>query len=327
MKNPFNRGFAWTQLYNKPSTAALENDTAPDIELTQRNDQGPIKTVATFDSFYFRSEAERLSPKRLEDDVAEKVQVDGWRFGASAAAITAGVTAVLTLSVAIWLTATSTAGGDTGDSKVIAELFNGNCAKAATMNTWTHLAINVVSTGLLAGSNFCSESSEPVPQISASNVASPFLTVQVQCLVAPNRADIDRAHAKGVWLDIGVPSIRNLRHISPLRSCLWALLALSSLPLHLLCVPSQGQPHAIADSLGLTLPFSRQSGTTRMTLSLRLLVTWTAIHSISPGLSPPRSFLHSLKTPTEFRLSICNRQTTSPGCPIRTASIHIQLTC
>lgn len=170
MKKPFDRGFTWTLLPNKSSKASLENDNASDIELTHRNDQGPIKTVATFDSFHFRSEAERLSPKRLEDDVAEKLQVDGWRFGASSAAITAGVTGVLNLSVAIWLTATSTSGGDTGDSKVIAELFNGNCARAATMNTWTHLAINIVSTGLLAGSNFCSESSEPGPIISASKL-------------------------------------------------------------------------------------------------------------------------------------------------------------
>lgn len=248
MKHPFDRGFKWT-LLSKSSKASLEHDTASDIELTQQDGQDPIKAVATFDSSLFRSDAERLSPKRLEDDVAEKLQVDGWRFGASAAAITAGITAVLNLSVAIWLTAASTSGGDTGDSKVIAQLFNGNCAKAATMNTWTHLAINIVSTGLLAGSNFCSESSEPGPLTYASYVANHLLTIQVQCLVAPNRADIDRAHAKGVWLDVGVPSIRNLRHISRLRSCLWTLLALSSLPLHLLCVPSQISSHAIVDPL------------------------------------------------------------------------------
>lgn len=159
MKHPFDRGFKWT-LLSKSSKASLEDDNTSQIELTQQNVQGPIKTVATFDSSLFRSEAQRLSPKRLEDDVAEKLHVDGWRFGASAAAITAGVTAVINLSVAIWLTAASTSGGDTGDSKVIAQLFNGNCAKAATMNTWTHLAINIVSTGLLAGSNFCSEYSE-----------------------------------------------------------------------------------------------------------------------------------------------------------------------
>lgn len=37
-----------------------------------------------------------------------------------------------------------------------------------------------------------------------------------------------------IWLDIGVPSLRNLRRISTRRVVLWWLLALSSIPLHLL---------------------------------------------------------------------------------------------
>ncbi|EQB43346.1 hypothetical protein CGLO_18004 [Colletotrichum gloeosporioides Cg-14] len=54
-----------------------------------------------------------------------------------------------------------------------------------------------------------------------------------QLLSSPSRQDIDRAHSKGKWLDIGIPSVRNLRHISRRRVCLWALLFLSSIPLHL----------------------------------------------------------------------------------------------
>lgn len=55
----------------------------------------------------------------------------------------------------------------------------------------------------------------------------------MQCLSAPTRKEIDRAHARGVWLDIGIPSVRNLRYISKRRVLIWALLGLSSLPLHL----------------------------------------------------------------------------------------------
>lgn len=57
-----------------------------------------------------------------------------------------------------------------------------------------------------------------------------------QCLSSPTRIEVDKAHAQGRWLDIGIPSIRNVRHLSRQRIKLWVLLALSSLPLHLLCV-------------------------------------------------------------------------------------------
>ncbi|KAL4951101.1 hypothetical protein BDW69DRAFT_186721 [Aspergillus filifer] len=43
----------------------------------------------------------------------------------------------------------------------------------------------------------------------------------MQILVAPSREEIDRAHRKGVALDIGVPSVKNLRHIAKSRSNTW----------------------------------------------------------------------------------------------------------
>lgn len=79
------------------------------------------------------------------------------------------------------------------------------------MSLWLHLAINVLSTVLLGASNYC-----------------------MQCLSSPTRGDVDKAHSKGVWLDIGVPSVRNLRRISGRRFALWCLLAVSSIPLHFL---------------------------------------------------------------------------------------------
>lgn len=164
MKHPFDRGFKWTLLSKAtatPSRASLDHDTTSNLEDVQKTDKGPITTAGTYDSLDLRSEAQKLSPKCVEDNIADTLQVDGWRFGASAAAITAGVTALINLSVAVWLTACSGPGGDTGDSRVLAQIFKGSCDRAATMNTWSHLAINVVSTGLLAGSNYCSEFNEP----------------------------------------------------------------------------------------------------------------------------------------------------------------------
>ena len=74
-----------------------------------------------------------------------------------------------------------------------------------------HLAINILSTLLLGASNY-----------------------SMQCLSSPTRSDIDKAHSQGIWLDIGVPSVRNLRRLSTTRIVLWWLLAISSIPLHLL---------------------------------------------------------------------------------------------
>ena len=66
-------------------------------------------------------------------------------------------------------------------------LFRGDCDFASSRSTIAHLAINILATLI----------------ISASNAA-------MQCLSAPSRADVDRAHSRGIWLDVGVPSLRNL---------------------------------------------------------------------------------------------------------------------
>ncbi|KAI5858025.1 hypothetical protein BZA05DRAFT_433407 [Tricharina praecox] len=56
----------------------------------------------------------------------------------------------------------------------------------------------------------------------------------LSCLMSPTREEVDRAHAKGEWLDIGVPSVRNLWSVKRRRMMLWWFLAFTSVPLHLL---------------------------------------------------------------------------------------------
>jgi hypothetical protein len=92
-------------------------------------------------------------------------------------------------------------------------LLRGARGKTSAINTAIHVAVNIVSTVLLACSNLC-----------------------MQLLVAPTRKDVDRAHARAspVSLDIGIPSFSNLRFISYKRALIWVLLGLASLPLHLL---------------------------------------------------------------------------------------------
>jgi hypothetical protein len=52
-------------------------------------------------------------------------------------------------------------------------------------------------------------------------------------VIAPSTADIRAAHSKFSWLDIGVPSPRNLIRLPWKKTAIWVLLALSSVPLHL----------------------------------------------------------------------------------------------
>ncbi|KAL9617707.1 MAG: hypothetical protein Q9160_007540 [Pyrenula sp. 1 TL-2023] len=128
-----------------------------------------------------------------------------WRLGAAAAA--GGVLFTLIVNTATAIELAQRFGGFQDGT---ATLYTGSCDKVNTMNTWIHLTINVLGTLLLSGSNYC-----------------------MQCLCAPTRADIDKAHAERRWMDIGVQSIRNLRRIGAKRALLWWSLALSSIPLHL----------------------------------------------------------------------------------------------
>lgn len=75
-------------------------------------------------------------------------------------------------------------------SNGIVILFSGSCSKAKIISTTSHLFINVLSTLLLAASN-----------------------VGMQCLMAPTRYDIQKAHARGAWLHIGVFSWSNMLFI------------------------------------------------------------------------------------------------------------------
>ncbi|GLB20877.1 hypothetical protein AtubIFM61612_010825 [Aspergillus tubingensis] len=92
-----------------------------------------------------------------------------------------------------------------------ATIYKGSCDRTKAWTTGLHLLINVLSTIVLGASSYC-----------------------MQCLTAPSRADVDRAHGKRVWLDIGVASVRNLAWADWPRLTLWLVLLVTSLPIHLI---------------------------------------------------------------------------------------------
>ncbi|KAH7088113.1 hypothetical protein FB567DRAFT_591531 [Paraphoma chrysanthemicola] len=133
-----------------------------------------------------------------------KQRISGWRGGVTfAVACSASVLLVNVICAIVAATA-----GQPSDG--IATAYTGDCKVATRWTTGLHLLINVLSSMLLGASNYC-----------------------MQRLVAPTRTEIDKAHAAGKWLDIGMPSLRNLSSISKKRLMLWILLAASSIPLHL----------------------------------------------------------------------------------------------
>ncbi|KAI0965610.1 hypothetical protein F4678DRAFT_451957 [Xylaria arbuscula] len=90
--------------------------------------------------------------------------------------------------------------------------FDGSCDSAGIplINTFLHLLINVISTLVLASSNFF-----------------------MQVLNAPSREELDAAHTRSTWMDIGVYSIRNVFKVSGFKRFCWFGLMITSIPIHL----------------------------------------------------------------------------------------------
>lgn len=117
-------------------------------------------------------------------------------------------TAGLLLSNVIFV---SVAGGlsskfpGTGGSSNLKMIYDGSCDVTGRWNTGLHILINVISTCTLATSNYC----------------------------APARDEMNVAHAKRRWLDVGGSSFRTLFAIPYARLGLWIVLLLTATPFHL----------------------------------------------------------------------------------------------
>jgi hypothetical protein len=127
-------------------------------------------------------------------------------FHVATLACTACAFVVFLLNLLLFIWATAHHGFTTTGHQV---LYQGNCEKAAPINSGLHFLINILNTLLLGASGYC-----------------------MQYLSAPTRSEVSRAHARSRWLDIGVLSIRNLLSIERERVLLWLVLAATSLPLH-----------------------------------------------------------------------------------------------
>ncbi|OHE92057.1 hypothetical protein CORC01_12638 [Colletotrichum orchidophilum] len=78
-----------------------------------------------------------------------------------------------------------------GSRNGVGLIYEGECSTVKRLDQWLHLLINLLGTGMLSASNYC-----------------------MQLQAAPTRENVDTAHAKHKWLDIGIPSLRNLKYLT-----------------------------------------------------------------------------------------------------------------
>ncbi|KAK7224929.1 hypothetical protein V2G26_012932 [Clonostachys chloroleuca] len=146
-------------------------------------------------------------PSRKANRSCSERKPTGWKLGTT---IAAGLTLIILLGNSSLLAAFGAQLRRNGYTGNIAPAKSGDCTYIKKLGIVVHLVINVVSTLLLGASNYC-----------------------MQTISAPTRRDVDKAHARGIYLDIGVPSVRNLRFIQKKRLFFWFCLGLTSIPLHL----------------------------------------------------------------------------------------------
>ena len=132
-------------------------------------------------------------------------KVQGYHFGILCCAGLSAAVLLVNVVLTIWATKRYGVHGGLGTVR------DGECNQVKNLAMWLHLGINILSTLLLGASSHT-----------------------MQCLSAPTRHDVDRAHGQGFWLNIGTSSVRNLRRIPTYRTLLWMVVATSSVPLYLM---------------------------------------------------------------------------------------------
>jgi hypothetical protein len=137
---------------------------------------------------------------------AKSKRFQGWRAGVLTCTLSTCLVFLINISLSLGVL------GHLGwgrDGQPI--LHEGQCAKVSKLSTVLHIFINAMSMTLLSASSYC-----------------------MQCLSAPTRRELDSAHERQSWLDIGVLSPRNIISVSRSRQIRWLILGLSTIPLHLL---------------------------------------------------------------------------------------------
>jgi hypothetical protein len=113
--------------------------------------------------------------------------IRGWRGGVILNCIIAGLIVLATVISFVVAIATER----NGESRI----FLGTCASTQMLSFGLHAAMSLVCMSILVAANY-----------------------GFQILTSPTRVEVDMAHDAGRWLDIGLPSFRNMRSIARTRA-------------------------------------------------------------------------------------------------------------
>ena len=133
--------------------------------------------------------------------------VAGWRAGLIRAFMVSLIALIINVFLFAWLLRRYKTLGGTGT------VHKSNCSEVENIETGIKVGLNVLSTLVLGASTYA-----------------------MQGTTAPTRKELNKAHGKGKWLEIGTQSWRNLGYVSRRHATIWGILAFTSLPLHLVYV-------------------------------------------------------------------------------------------
>lgn len=137
------------------------------------------------------SNAEELAKMGLRQSIR------GWRGGCIINCIITGLIVLVTVISFVVAIATER----NGETRI----FQGSCANSQKFSLGVHAAMSLVSMVILVAANY-----------------------GFQILTSPTRVEVDMAHDAGKWLDIGVPSFRNMLSIARTRAIVAAVLLTSA---------------------------------------------------------------------------------------------------
>jgi hypothetical protein len=132
------------------------------------------------------------------------IRFTGWRGGVLACVVL--VACCVLIEIALLVVAVKLNSPQNG----LGTLYRGSCARVKNLSNCLPIPLNVLGTITLSSSNYV-----------------------MQTLNAPNRQEIEKAHQSACFLNVGISSPSNLRHTSRLKRTLYVLLALSTVPIHL----------------------------------------------------------------------------------------------
>lgn len=141
----------------------------------------------------------------MNSDILQVFTRDGWRRAGLINVILAsicGLSMLICFAVSI-----SRPESSLNTSTIILE---SECSNTSKIIVLLHLLINILSTLILASSNYF-----------------------MQIVGSPSRKEVDGAHKCLHSLDIGIPAVKNIQFVSNFKRICWIILGLTSLPIHL----------------------------------------------------------------------------------------------